>query len=133
MVLCTILVTKQHIFLSIDQYTMGISWHAVKIRALGAKEVEKAHADIDEWWREVSVSISRGGIVHHISYKFLTLKVAHSHTPLTPGECLPSRCNQGLPPKGGGDAPQHEDSPEEARAFDFERWGYTGRLQEFTG
>lgn len=47
---------------------MGISWHAVKIRALGANEVEKAHADIDEpcnqdeaprWWREVSVSISR--------------------------------------------------------------------------
>ncbi len=78
---------------------MGISWHAVKIRALGAKEVEKAHADIDEprdqdkvpgWWREVSVSISRRGMVHHIPYNFLTLKVAYSHTPLTSGERLPS-------------------------------------------
>ncbi len=45
---------------------MGISWHAVKIRALGAKEVKKTYADIDEprdqdevpvWWREVSVGI----------------------------------------------------------------------------
>ena len=71
--------------------------------------------------------------MHHISYHFLALKVAYSHTPLTSGgECLPSRCNQGLPPNGGGDAPRQEDSPEEARAFDFERWDYTGLSQEFT-
>ena len=54
-------------------------------------------------------------MVHHISYHFLALKVAYSHTPLTSGgECLPSRCNQGLSPNGGGDAPRQEDSPEEA-------------------
>jgi hypothetical protein len=60
-VLCTILIKKEHIFISIDQYTTGISWHAVKIPALGAKEFEKAHAEIDEprdqdevpgWWLE---------------------------------------------------------------------------------